>query len=32
VSSQVGSIHRKFGVSSRNEAVQQATAFGQLAG
>ena len=32
VSSQVGSIYRKLGVSSRNDAVQQATAIGLLGG
>ena len=30
VRSQVGSIYRKLGVSSRSEAVQQATAIGLL--
>ena len=30
VSSEVGSIYRKLGVSSRNEAVQQATTIGLL--
>ena len=30
VSSEVGSIYRKLGVSSRNDAVQQATAIGLL--
>ena len=32
VSSQVSSIYRKLGVSSRNDAVQQATAIGLLGG
>ena len=32
VSSQVGSIYRKLGVSSRGDAVQQATAIGLLGG
>ena len=32
VSSEVGSIYRKLGVSSRSDAVQQATAVGLLAG
>ena len=32
VSSEVGSIYRKLGVSSRNDAVQQATALGLLGG
>ena len=32
VSSEVGSIYRKLGVSSRNDAVQQATAIGLLGG
>ena len=32
VNSQVSSIYRKLGVSSRNEAVQQATAIGLLGG
>jgi len=32
VSSEVGSIYRKLGVSSRNGAVQQATAIGLLGG
>ncbi len=32
VSSEVGSIYRKLGVSSRNHAVQQATAIGLLGG
>ena len=32
VSSQVGSIYRKLGVSSRTEAVAQATAVGLLGG
>ena len=32
VSSEVGSIYRKLGVSSRNDAVQQATTIGLLGG
>ena len=32
VSSQVGSIYRKLGVSSRSEAVEQAMAIGLLGG
>ena len=32
VSSEVASIYRKLGVSSRNDAVQQATAIGLLGG
>ena len=32
VSSEVGSIYRKLGVSSRSDAVQQATAIGLLGG
>ena len=32
VSTQVGSIYRKLGVSSRNDAVEQATAIGLLGG
>jgi LuxR family maltose regulon positive regulatory protein len=32
VRSQVGSIYRKFGVSSRNDAVERATTLGLLGG
>ena len=32
ISSEVGSIYRKLGVSSRSDAVQQATAIGLLGG
>ena len=32
VSTEVGSIYRKLGVSSRSEAVRQATALGMIGG